>query len=315
MKKILVTGALGQIGSELVCHLRRLYGATQVVATDIRLSDNAAAHSGPFELLDVMDGASMLEIAKAHQVDTILHLAALLSATAEAKPLLAWNLNMGGLTNALEVSRELGCSFFAPSSIGAFGPGTPKKGTPQDTVQRPVTMYGVSKVAGELLCDYYHQKYGIDTRSLRFPGLISYMAPPGGGTTDYVVDMYVEALAKGQYTSYIAAGTFLDMMYLPDALDAIVKLMEADPVRLLHRNAFNVTAMSVDPETVATSIRRYIPNFVLNYEVDPVRQSIAESWPNSLDTTAAMQEWGFSPVYDLGGMTKDMFENLSVRLT
>lgn len=315
MKKILVTGALGQVGSELVCHLRRLYGADQVVATDIRLSDNAAAHSGPFELLDVMDGATMLEIAKAHQVDTILHLAALLSATAEAKPLLAWNLNMGGLTNALEVSRELGCSFFAPSSIGAFGPGTPKKGTPQDTVQRPVTMYGVSKVAGELLCDYYHQKYGIDTRSLRFPGLISYMAPPGGGTTDYVVDMYVEALAKGQYTSYIAAGTFLDMMYLPDALEAIVKLMEADPTRLEHRNAFNVTAMSVDPETVATSIRRYIPGFVLNYHVDPVRQAIAESWPNSLDSTAATQEWGFSPVYDLGGMTKDMLENLSDRLT
>ncbi|HBS43888.1 MAG TPA: UDP-glucose 4-epimerase [Paenibacillus sp.] len=315
MKKILVTGALGQIGSELVCHLRRLYGETQVVATDIRLSDNAAAHSGPFELLDVMDGASMLEIAKAHQVDTILHLAAILSATAEAKPLLAWNLNMGGLTNALEVSRELGCSFFAPSSIGAFGPGTPKKGTPQDTVQRPVTMYGVSKVAGELLCDYYHQKYGIDTRSLRFPGLISYTAPPGGGTTDYAVDMYVEALAKGQYTSYIAAGTFLDMMYLPDALEAIVKLMEADPARLQHRNAFNVTAMSVDPETVATSIRRYIPGFVLNYHVDPVRQAIAESWPNSLDSTSATQEGGFSPVYDLEGMTKDMLENLSGRLT
>ncbi|MFC5404564.1 L-threonine 3-dehydrogenase [Cohnella soli] len=311
MEKILVTGALGQIGSELVSHLRNRYGADQVLATDIRTGDYEAVRSGPFDLLDVMDGQAMMDAAKRHGVDTILHLAALLSATAEAKPLLAWNLNMGGLSNALEVARELGCAFFSPSSIGAFGPGTPKEHTPQDTVQRPTTMYGVSKVAGELLCDYYHQKYGVDTRSLRFPGLISYSAPPGGGTTDYAVDMYVEAVTKGRYTSYISAGTYLDMMYLPDALDAIVQLMEADPARLRHRNAFNVTAMSVDPEAVAAAIRRHIPGFALDYRVDPVRQAIAESWPDSLDCSAAAEEWGFSPAYDLERMTQDMLDHLS----
>jgi len=311
MKRILVTGALGQIGSELVGYLRQLYGTDQVMATDIRQSDDLeAARSGPFELLDVMDGGAMMAVAKAFRADTILHLAALLSATAETKPQLAWNLNMGGLINALEVSRELGCAFFTPSSIGAFGPDTPKKETPQDAVQRPVTMYGVSKVAGELLCDYYYRKFGLDTRGLRFPGLISHAAPPGGGTTDYVVDMYVEALEKGSYTSYIAAGTYMDMMYLPDALEAIVGLMEADPARLRHRNAFNVSAMSVDPEAVAASIRRRIPGFVLDYRVDPVRQAIAESWPDSLDSTAAIREWGFAPRYDLELMTEDMVAKL-----
>jgi nucleoside-diphosphate-sugar epimerase len=311
MKNILVTGALGQIGSELVPYLRRLYGSDRVVATDIRENDSEAAQGGPFVKVDVTDGEALLQVAKAHGVDTVLHLAALLSATAEAKPLLAWHLNMDGLLNALEVSRQLGCAFFTPSSIGAFGPGTPKVDTPQEALQRPVTMYGVNKVAGELLADYYHHKYGVDTRSLRFPGLISYAAPPGGGTTDYAVEMYVEAARSGRYTSYIAACTFLDMMYMPDALDAIVTLMEADPARLVHRNAFNVTAMSVDPETIAASIRRHVPDFLLDYQVDPVRQAIAESWPDALDATAARREWGFAPRYDLAGMTADMLDKLS----
>ena len=233
MKKILVTGALGQIGSELVMKMREIYGNENVIATDLRkLEGNKVVTSGPFELLDVTDHATMLELAKKYEVDTLVHLAALLSATAEAKPLLAWNLNMGGLVNALEVARELNLQFFTPSSIGAFGPSTPKDNTPQDTIQRPTTMYGVNKVAGELLCDYYFKKFGVDTRGVRFPGLISYEVLPGGGTTDYAVDIYYEALKSGKYTSFIGEGTKMDMMYMPDAINAIIKLMEADGSKL-----------------------------------------------------------------------------------
>ncbi|WP_188068119.1 L-threonine 3-dehydrogenase [Brevibacillus brevis] len=315
MKKILVTGALGQIGSELIMKLRDIYGADQVIATDIRKNEeDPVVQSGPFEVLDVTDGNRMFELAKKHGVDTIMHLAALLSATAEAKPLLAWNLNMGGLVNALEAARELNCQFFTPSSIGAFGPTTPKDSTPQDTIQRPTTMYGVNKVSGELLCDYYYQKFGVDTRGVRFPGLISYVAPPGGGTTDYAVDIYYKAIQHGAYTSYIGKGTYMDMMYMPDALNAIVSLMEADASKLIHRNAFNVTAMSIEPEDVAAAIRKHIPEFTLSYEVDPVRQAIADSWPNSIDATAAMQEWGFKAEYDLDKMTEDMLAKLRGKL-
>ncbi|QQE72603.1 L-threonine 3-dehydrogenase [Brevibacillus composti] len=315
MKKIIITGALGQIGSELTAKLRDVYGAHNVIATDIRMpKDHPTVQAGPFELLDVTDAKAMYEIAKKHQVDTFMHLAALLSATAEAKPLLAWNLNMGGLVNALEVSRELGCQFFTPSSIGAFGPSTPKDQTPQDTIQRPTTMYGVNKVAGELLCDYYYHKFGVDTRGVRFPGLISYVTPPGGGTTDYAVEIYYKAILDGTYTSYIAKGTYMDMMYMPDALQAIIKLMEADPSRLKHRNAFNVTAMSIEPEDVARAIQKHIPSFTLQYDVDPVRQAIAESWPNSIDPTAAKEEWGFEAEYDLDKMTADMLTQLKGKL-
>jgi nucleoside-diphosphate-sugar epimerase len=311
MKRILVTGALGQIGSELVMKLREVYGADHVIATDIRqMEDNQVIQSGPYEILDVTDANKMFSIAKKYQVDTIIHLAALLSATAEAKPLLAWNLNMGGLVNALEVARELRCQFFTPSSIGAFGPTTPKDQTPQDTIQRPTTMYGVNKVAGELLCDYYYHKFGVDTRGLRFPGLISHVTPPGGGTTDYAVEIYYEAIRNGKYTSYIAKGTYMDMMYMPDALNAIITLMEADASKLKHRNAFNVTAMSVQPEDFAVAIRKHIPEFELSYDVDPVRQAIADSWPNSIDATAAKEEWGFQAEYDLDKMTLDMLTKL-----
>ncbi len=313
MKKILVTGALGQIGSELLVKLRENYGADHVIATDLKSSAHEITRSGPFELLDVTNDKAMFEIAKRYEVDTVIHLAALLSATAEEKPLLAWNLNMGGLMNALEVSRELGCQFFTPSSIGAFGPSTPRDNTPQDTIQRPNTMYGVNKVSGELLCDYYFHKYGLDTRGLRFPGLISYMTPPGGGTTDYAVEIYYAAVTTGRYTSYIAKDSNMDMMYMPDALDAIIDLMEADSSRLVHRNSFNVTAMSVDPEAIAAAIREEIPSFILDYDIDPKRQAIADSWPHSIDATAAAREWGFRVRYDLKGMTKDMLEKLSER--
>ncbi|MFC5589232.1 L-threonine 3-dehydrogenase [Sporosarcina soli] len=312
MKKIMVTGALGQIGSELVAKLRAEYGSNNVLATDIRVSDNR--EEGPFERLDVTDADNMHALAKDFGADTMMHMAALLSATAEKNPLFAWNLNMGGLMNALEVSRELDLQFFTPSSIGAFGPSTPKQGTPQDTLQRPTTMYGVNKVAGELLCDYYFHKFGLDTRGVRFPGLISYVAHPGGGTTDYAVDIYYKALQEGKYTSYIAEGTYMDMMYMPDALQAIVDLMEADPSKLVHRNAFNVTAMSFEPSQIAAAIRKQIPTFEIDYDVDPERQAIADSWPDAIDATAAVEEWGFKVDYDLDKMTADMLEKLQLKL-
>ncbi|OZS77648.1 UDP-glucose 4-epimerase [Tetzosporium hominis] len=313
MKKIMITGALGQIGSELITKLRKEYGNDNVLATDIRRTDSPIVEQGPFEILDVTNAEEMHRIAKDFGADTMMHMAALLSATAEAKPLLAWNINMGGLVNALEVAREENMQFFTPSSIGAFGPSTPKVNTPQDTLQRPTTMYGVNKVSGELLCDYYYQKFGVDTRGVRFPGLISYETLPGGGTTDYAVDIYYKALEDGAYTSYIDKGTFMDMMYMSDALQAIVDLMEADPTKLIHRNAFNVTAMSFDPEMLAASIRKEIPEFKLSYDVDPVRQAIANSWPDSIDATAARDEWGFQAKYDLDAMTRDMFKQLRAK--
>lgn len=315
MKKILVTGALGQIGSELVMHMRSVYGNDNVIATDIRrLEGNPVVEAGPFEIVDVMKSQDMAAVAKKYNADTIIHLAALLSAVAEAKPVLAWNINMGGLFNALEVARELKCSFFTPSSIGAFGPTTPKDETPQDTIQRPQTMYGVTKVSGELLCDYYYKRFGVDTRGVRFPGLISYVTPPGGGTTDYAVDIYYEAIKKKKYTSFIKEGTYMDMMYMPDALNAITTLLEADSSKLIHRNAFNITSMSFEPSQIAAEIRKHIPEFEMDYNVDPVRQAIADSWPNSLDDSAAKAEWGFKAKYDLASMTTDMLDKLSKKL-
>lgn len=314
MKKILVTGALGQIGSELVEKLRKEYGDSNVIASDIRKPEGSSVvESGPFEIIDVLDSQKIASVVKDNKIDTIVHLAALLSAVAEAKPQLAWNINMGGLVNALEVARETKCKFFTPSSIGAFGPSTPKKNTPQDTLQRPETMYGVTKVAGELLCDYYYKRFGVDTRGVRFPGLISYVAPPGGGTTDYAVDIYYEAIKNKKYTSYIDKGTYMDMMYMPDALNGIVTLMEADPSKLIHRNAFNIAAMSFEPEQIAAEIRKHIPEFKMNYDVDPVRQAIADSWPDAIDCTDAKVEWGFKAEYDLAKMTKDMLDKVAAK--
>lgn len=315
MKRILITGALGQIGSELTMKLRKIYGSDNVIATDIHKNNSEAAESGPFEVVDVTDLKTMGEVASKHKIDTIMHLAALLSATAEAKPVFAWNLNMGGLLNALETARELNAQFFTPSSIGAFGPSTPKHLTPQETIMRPSTMYGINKVAGELLADYYFHKFGVDTRGVRFPGLISYVALPGGGTTDYAVEIYYEAIKQGKYASYIDKGTYMDMMYMPDALNAIVDLMEADPAKLIHRNAFNVTAMSFAPEEIAAEIKKHIPGFEVTYNVDPARQQIADSWPNSIDASAAKAEWGFNVQYDLASMTIDMLEKLGKKIS
>jgi len=317
MKKILVTGALGQIGSELVPALRERYGAEAVVASDIRMPPRGDAtwERGPFEFLDTTSTNQIQGVVQHHAVDTIYHLAALLSATSEEKPHVAWDINMGGLYRVLEVARSNRCAVFFPSSIGAFGPGTPRLGTPQDTIQRPSTMYGVTKVAGELLCDYYQRRFGVDTRGLRFPGLISYVAPPGGGTTDYAVEIFYEAIKHGRYTCFLGPETRLDMMYMPDATRALIALMEAPAEGLVHRNAFNVTAMSFTPEELAAAIRRHLPSFTIDYRVDRVRQAIADSWPQSLDDSAARAEWGWSPRYDLPAMTSDMLEKLRAKLS
>ncbi|MCU7558398.1 L-threonine 3-dehydrogenase [Macrococcus capreoli] len=307
MKRIMITGALGQIGTELTLKLREIYGVENVLATDLRRPEEGAkVLEGPFEELDVTDAERMDKLAGEFKADTIMHMAALLSATAEKNPVFAWNLNMGGLLNALEVARKYNMQFFTPSSIGAFGPSTPADNTPQVTIQRPTTMYGVNKVSGELLCDYYFHRFGVDTRGVRFPGLISHVKEPGGGTTDYAVEIYFKAVREGKYTSYIGKDTFMDMMFMDDAIDAIINLMEAPAENLKDRNAFNVTAMSIDPEMVAASIRKFIPEFELSYDVDPVRQGIAESWPNSIDPTEAKKQWGFNPKFDLDKMTEEM---------
>lgn len=313
MKRVLVTGASGQIGVELTPYLRKIYGAENVLATARRAVPGPVSEGGPFALLDVRDGKAFSELLGSFKADAVLHLAGVLSAKGEGDPLASWDINVCGSCTALEAAREHGASFFFPSSIAAFGPSTPAKNTPQDTLQRPTTIYGVAKVTMELLCDYYHKKFGMDTRGLRFPGLISYEALPGGGTTDYAVHIYYDAVKKGSYTSFIASGTFMDMMYMPDALAAVVKLMEADPSKLVHRNAFNISAMSFKPEQIAASIRKILPEFVLAYDVDPLRQSIAESWPDSLDCTSAREEWGFAPEYDLDRMTADMLQRLKQR--
>ena len=314
MKKIMITGALGQIGTELTLKLREIYGVDNVLATDLRRPEaGAKVLDGPFEELDVTDAERMDKLASAFNADTIMHMAALLSATAEKDPVFAWNLNMGGLLNALEVARKYNMQFFTPSSIGAFGPSTPADNTPQVTVQRPTTMYGVNKVSGELLCDYYFHRFGVDTRGVRFPGLISHVQEPGGGTTDYAVEIYFKAIREGKYTSYINSGTFMDMMFMDDAIDAIIKLMEAPSKNLKDRNAFNVTAMSVDPEMIAASIRKLVPDFELDYDVDPVREGIAQSWPDSIDATEAKEQWGFDPKFDLDAMTKEMLSAIKLK--
>jgi len=315
MPTILVTGALGQIGAELVPALRARYGADNVIATDLKvLPPSGAAAIAPYGHLDCTEPHQLHEAVSRYDVGTIYHLAALLSASAEAAPQLAWSVNMSGLYNVLEVAREYGCQVFFPSSIGAFGPTTPRDATPQVTVQRPTTIYGVTKVAGELLCDYYADRFGIDTRGLRLPGLISYVAAPGGGTTDYAVEMFYHAVRYGRYTCFLSADTRLDMMYMPDAIGAMMDLMAADSGSLRYRNAYNVTAMSVTPAEIAAAIARQVPGFAVDYEVDPVRQAIADSWPRSLDDSAAQADWGFAPRYDLEAMTTDMLVRLRSKL-
>jgi nucleoside-diphosphate-sugar epimerase len=312
MRNILLTGAFGQIGSELIPALQQAYGAGHIVVSDIRMIPLQVQEDSPggaeriYEQVDCTQPQQILDVVRRHEIGTIYHLAAVLSAVAEERPHLAWSINMGGLYNVLETARQCRCRVFFPSSIGAFGPSTPRDHTPQVTIQRPSTMYGVTKASGELLCDYYAARFGLDVRGLRLPGLISCVAPPGGGTTDYAVEIFHQALRYKHYRCFLAPSTRLDMMYMPDAIRAMIELMEADGGRLRHRNAYNVTAMSISPEDLAAEIRRHIPGFAIDYQVDPVRQSIANSWPRSLDDSAARQDWGWAPRFDLAAMTADM---------
>ncbi|GAB4275884.1 MAG: L-threonine 3-dehydrogenase [Methylomicrobium sp.] len=310
MKNILVTGATGQIGSELTPALRQRYGNEAVVAAGHRKQPDATLlQHGPYYNLDIENAADLIRIVAKHKIDTIIHLAALLSATAESNPQRAWAVNMNGLLNVLETARQRNCAVFFPSSIAAFGPQTPAFDTPQDTLQRPESIYGITKVAGELLCDYYHKHFGVDTRGLRFPGLISYKTPPGGGTTDYAVEIFAAAVQRRRYTCYLEPETQLDMMYMPDAVQAIERLMNSPAERLRHRNAFNVTAMSFTPRQLAEAIQKRLPDFTIDFRIDPLRQAIADSWPRHIDDSAAQQEWGWRPQYDLEAMVDDMLEH------
>ena len=316
MKKILVTGATGQIGSELVPALRDKYGKENVVAAGHhRKPKDEFIDSGPYEIIDTTDTESISALVKKYGIDTIYHLAALLSAKAEEDPQLAWHINMNGLQTVLEVARHHHCTLFFPSSIAAFGPSTPPDNTPQVTIQRPNTLYGITKLAGELLCDYYVKKYDMDIRGVRFPGLISYKTLPGGGTTDYAVEIFYAAVKNEPYRCFLKEGTRLDMMYMPDAVRAVIELMEADASMLTNRNAYNITAMSFTPEQLYASIKEKLPNFSMTYEVDTLRQAIADSWPHKMDDSAARAEWGWQPEYDMESMTKDMIIQLRKELS
>ncbi len=316
MKNVLIIGATGQIGSELTMALRRHIPNGKIVAGHLAHEEpkGELLTSGPAEIVDVTNAEQIAAVVDKYEIDTIYNLAAILSAVAEAKPILAWNIQMNGLINVLEIAREKGCAVFTPSSIGAFGPNTPADQTPQDTIQRPKTMYGVTKVSCELLSDYYHSRFGVDTRSLRFPGLISHVTLPGGGTTDYAVDIFYAAVEGREFNCPLQAGTYMDMMYMPDAIKAAIDIMEADASKLEHRNSFNVTAMSFDPEMICKEIQKHIPDFKMTYKSDEVRQAIANSWPNSMDDSCARNEWGWNPTYDLSAMVVDMIEKLTVKL-
>lgn len=314
MKKILVIGSLGQIGSELTLALRKIYGNDNVVATDIqRKPVEKLLNSGPFELLDITDKKGLTEMCQKYSIDTIVNLAAILSAVGEKNPLLAWDINMNGLINVLEVGRELKLErILVPSSIAVFGTSTPVDNTPQDTILHPATMYGITKVSGELLCDYYVNKYGLDIRGLRYPGIISNETLPGGGTTDYAVEIYYEAIKHKKYTCFVNKDTQLPMMYMPDCIKSTIDLMQADCSKLKHHSDFNVGSMSFTAEELANSIKKYIPEFEISYAPD-FRQAIADTWPNSVDDSAAREEWGWNPKFDLDSMTKDMLEVIGAK--
>ncbi|MEI6853023.1 MAG: NAD-dependent epimerase/dehydratase family protein [Bacteroidota bacterium] len=309
MDKILIIGALGQIGSELTPELRAIYGNDNVIASDIQ--DDYSNVGDPYVKLDVTDAKSFADIIKKHGITMVINMAAILSANGEVSPMTAWNINMNGLINTLEVCREHNVRrVLVPSSIAAFGPGTPVDNTPQETVLHPSTMYGITKVSGELLCDYYVRKYCMDVRGLRYPGIISYKTLPGGGTTDYAVAIYYDAVKYGKYTCFVREDTRLPMMYMPDCLKATIDLLHADFSKLVHHSDFNLSAMSFSAGELAASIRKFMPDFTIEYAPD-FRQKIADSWPNSIDDSCARKEWGWKPAYDLDAMTKDMLEKIS----
>ena len=313
MKRILVTGATGQIGSELVPELRSRYGAENVVVGVHSRPPSTDLESGPREVVDVTNRASVEKAAEKYDVDTVYHMAAILSAAGEKNPWLAWDVNMNGTYNVLEVAREREMTrVFVPSSIAAFGPETPRDGTPQETVLRPRTMYGLTKVAGELLCNYYFYRFGLDVRGVRYPGIISYKTPPGGGTTDYAVEIFYEAIKHGSYSCFLREDSTLPMMYMPDCIKATLDLMNADLSKLKHHADYNLAAISFSPKELAAEIKRHMSKFTISYRPDS-RQAIADSWPKSIDDSAARKEWGWKPGYDLKSMTEDMLKNLKIR--
>ena len=314
MKRLLVTGATGQIGSELTVALRKKYGGDNVVAVGHkRKPSDEIVSSGPFEFVDVGEKESLEKVVNKYGVDTVYHLAAVLSATGEQNPQVAWNLNMGSLYNVLEIAREHGLTrVFWPSSIAVFGPTAPRTDTPQETVMIPGTMYGVTKVAGELLCNYYFVKYGVDVRGVRYPGIVSSETPPGGGTTDYAVEIFYEAVKKKRYTCFVREDTVLPMMYMPDCLKSTIDLMEADPSRVKRHDSYNMAGMSFSAGQLAAEIRKHVPDFKCDYKPD-FRQKIADSWPMSIDDSAARKDWGWKPSYNLATMTTDMVQKLSKR--
>lgn len=315
MKKILIIGSTGQIGSELSIRLRSIYGADNVICGFYTPPyPEGFFEAGPTVEINALHIEQIADAVKKYEIDTIYNLVAILSATAEKFPQLGWDVGLGSLMNCLDVARDMGCAVFTPSSIGAFGADTPKEHTPQDTIMRPNTVYGITKVMGELISDYYFTRWKVDTRSVRFPGIISSMTLPGGGTTDYAVEIFYKAVMGEDYVCPLAKGTLLDMMYMPDALDAAIQIMEADPSKLIHRNSFNVTAMSFDPDMLYQEIRKYYPEFKMTYDVDPLKQHISDSWPNSLDDSCAREEWGWQPHYDLPKMTEDMIRQLRRKL-
>jgi nucleoside-diphosphate-sugar epimerase len=309
-EKILVIGASGQIGVELTLALRKIYGNVNVVASDLREENELLRGSGPYVSLDVMN-KEMLHVQVIRQnITQIYLLAAILSATGEKNPNLAWNLNMQGLLNVLDIAREEKLhKVYWPSSIAVFGPTSPRKNCPQQTIIEPTTVYGISKYAGEFWCHYYHQRFGVDVRSLRYPGLISYKSAPGGGTTDYAVEIFHEALEEKKYTCFLKEDTYLPMMYMPDAIRSTIELMEAPADKISIRTSYNISGMSFSPKEIAATIKQYIPDFIMSYQPD-YRQAIADSWPQSIDDTVAREDWGWKQEYDLGKMTKDMLENL-----
>ncbi len=308
---ILILGSGGQIGTDLVYKLRNDLGGDRVIAADLKDQDGYLKESGPFYTLDVLDAQSVADIIRAHKVKRVYLLAALLSATAEQKMKSAWKLNMEGLFNVLDIARELGgLRVFWPSSIAVFGPTTPRVNTPQYTVMEPTTVYGISKLSGELWCEYYFKKFGVDVRSIRYPGLISYKALPGGGTTDYAVDIYHQALDKGSYNCFLKEDTALPMMYMPDAIRATLELMEAPSADVKIRSSYNLAGISFTPEQIAAEIKKHIPEFKISYEPD-FRQAIADSWPQSIDDSRAQQDWGWTPKHSMESMTKDMLMHLN----
>ena len=312
--RILIIGACGQIGSELAAALRTLYGGGNVVVSDLQPLPAHLTADGPGERLDVTNRDALAAVVRRHRINTIYHLAAILSATGEEKPRLAWQVNIGGLTNVLEVAREEGVTrIYHPSSIAVFGPQTPKDNTPQDTVLRPATMYGITKVTGEMLGAYYRQRYGLDVRGIRYPGVISSETLPGGGTTDYAVEIFYEAIRRGRYTCFVREDTVLPMIYMPDCIRATLMLMEADASRLKHAAEYNLAALTFSAGELAEEIRRHLPDFEIEYKPD-FRQQIADSWPRTIDDSAAREEWGWQPKFGLSAMVEDMLEKLTARL-